>query len=267
MGTGSSSARPSTRTSASCSIGRSARTRVCSSRSRKATSRSRLQISCASKRARYSMRISPAAPKRTWRNISRRRRPGRRRTLPADARRLRLCERIRRRAQVSRDAPVSGRADLDESDPVLRGRARARLASFVLRARYASTRGHHRRCHGARHRGAVLHASACRSRRASHQDRAAWCRRLCAELRRPCAWARLAFRLDQSLEGESDARREASGGRANSSKLLGRAPMCWCRTSGRAPRRASGCPTTHSRQTSAAHRVRHLRLWRYGSVS
>ena len=54
--------------------------------------------------------------------------------LPADARRVRLRLRIRRRAQVPRDAPVPGGADLDEPDPVVRRRARARLAAIVLRS-------------------------------------------------------------------------------------------------------------------------------------
>ena len=47
-------------------------------------------------------------------------------------RRLRLCRRVRRGAQVPRDAPVPGGADLDEPDPVVCGRARARLATIVL---------------------------------------------------------------------------------------------------------------------------------------
>ena len=42
-------------------------------------------------------------------------------------RRLRLCGRVRRRAQVPRDAALSGRTDLDESDPLVHRRARARL--------------------------------------------------------------------------------------------------------------------------------------------
>src|SRR5204862_4400226 len=52
--------------------------------------------------------------------------------LLADVRRLRFCERIRRRAQVSRDAPISSCADLDQSDSVVRRRARARPAEIVL---------------------------------------------------------------------------------------------------------------------------------------
>ena len=46
--------------------------------------------------------------------------------LPADVRRLRVRGGVRRRAQVSRDAAVSGRADLDEPDPLVHRRARAR---------------------------------------------------------------------------------------------------------------------------------------------
>ena len=55
--------------------------------------------------------------------------------LPAVPRRLRLRLRVRRRAQVPRDAALPGGADLDQPDPVLRGRARARPAEVVLMAR------------------------------------------------------------------------------------------------------------------------------------
>ena len=48
--------------------------------------------------------------------------------LPAVPRRLRLRGRVRRRAQVPRDAALPGGADLDQPDPVVRRRARARLA-------------------------------------------------------------------------------------------------------------------------------------------
>ena len=52
--------------------------------------------------------------------------------LPADARRLRLCLRIRHRAQVPRDPAVPGGADLDQHDLQLRRRACAGLAALVL---------------------------------------------------------------------------------------------------------------------------------------
>ena len=48
-------------------------------------------------------------------------------------RRLRLRRGLRHRAQVPRDAALSGGADLDEPDPRLRRRARARLAAIVLK--------------------------------------------------------------------------------------------------------------------------------------
>ena len=48
-------------------------------------------------------------------------------------RRLRLRRGIRRRAQIPRDAALPGRADLDQPDPVLPGRARARPAAVVLK--------------------------------------------------------------------------------------------------------------------------------------
>ncbi len=52
--------------------------------------------------------------------------------LPAVPWRFRLRRRVRRRAQVPRDAPLPGRADLDQPDPVVRRRARARLAPSLL---------------------------------------------------------------------------------------------------------------------------------------
>ena len=55
--------------------------------------------------------------------------------LPADPRRLRLRRRVRRGAQVPRDAAVPRGADLDQPDPVLRRRARARPAALVLARR------------------------------------------------------------------------------------------------------------------------------------
>src|SRR4051812_18508752 len=55
--------------------------------------------------------------------------------LPADAWRLRLRARIRRGAQVPRDAPVPGGADLDQPDLLLRRRAPARAAQEFLMTR------------------------------------------------------------------------------------------------------------------------------------
>src|SRR3990167_7354626 len=52
--------------------------------------------------------------------------------LPAVPRRLRFCLRIRRGAQVPRNAPVPGGADLDQPDLFLRGRAHPRTAEVVL---------------------------------------------------------------------------------------------------------------------------------------
>src|ERR1700693_1785004 len=57
---------------------------------------------------------------------------GGRRGLRADPWRLRLCRGIRHRAQVSRDPALPGGADLDQPDPVLSGRARARAAALLL---------------------------------------------------------------------------------------------------------------------------------------
>ena len=60
--------------------------------------------------------------------------------LPADPRRFRLCRRVRRRAQVPRDAALPGGADLDQPDPVLRRRACPRHAAVVLEAKAMSRR-------------------------------------------------------------------------------------------------------------------------------
>ncbi len=59
--------------------------------------------------------------------------PRSRRPMPASRPSgLRLCRGIRRRAQVPRDPALPGRADLDEPDPVLHRRARARHAALLL---------------------------------------------------------------------------------------------------------------------------------------
>ena len=52
--------------------------------------------------------------------------------LPADPWRLRLRRRVRRRAQVPRDAVVPGRPDLHEPDPQLHRRTRAGTSALVL---------------------------------------------------------------------------------------------------------------------------------------
>ena len=72
-----------------------------------------------------------------------------------------------------------------------------------------TARRNHRRHARARHRGAFLHAPTGRPRRARHQGRAARQRRLRPCLRRARARHGIALRLDQSLEGEPDARRQA----------------------------------------------------------
>ena len=53
--------------------------------------------------------------------------------LRADPWRLWFCRGIRRRAQIPRDPALSGRADFDQSDPVLSGRACAGHAALLLR--------------------------------------------------------------------------------------------------------------------------------------
>ena len=66
-------------------------------------------------------------------DAGRRRRLGRRRGLHADPWRLRLRRGIRRRAQVPRDAALSGGADHHQPHPVLHRRARPRHAAVLLR--------------------------------------------------------------------------------------------------------------------------------------
>src|SRR5439155_3651590 len=57
---------------------------------------------------------------------------GSRQCCGADARRLRVCRGLRRGTKIPRDAAVPSRADLDEPDPRVCRRARARVAAIVL---------------------------------------------------------------------------------------------------------------------------------------
>src|SRR6185369_5200419 len=61
--------------------------------------------------------------------------------LRADPWRLRLCRGIRRRAQIPRNAALSSRADLDQSDPVVRRRACAWPAPLLLRTKMLPLEG------------------------------------------------------------------------------------------------------------------------------
>ena len=65
--------------------------------------------------------------------LGRRRLLGGGRHVRADPWQVRLCRGIRHRAQVPRDPPLPDRADLDQPDPVVSRRARARPAALVLR--------------------------------------------------------------------------------------------------------------------------------------
>ena len=184
--------------------------------------------------------------------------------LPAVPRRLRLRGRIRRRAQVPRDAAVPGRADLDQPDPAATWRstcsacrgvseildAAAFKASLVVTSR-------------ARDRGAVLHAPACRSRRARDQGRAAGHAATSrAATTSACSGLASHFRLDQPQQGKPDARRQASAKRRRSSarcvarRRAGAEP--------RAGRRGAARPVVRgaARRASAPDRLRHLRLRR-----
>jgi acyl-CoA dehydrogenase len=62
------------------------------------------------------------------------------RHVPADPRRLRLRRGVRHRAQVPRDAALPGGPDLDEPDPGLCRRARARPAALLLMSAFGLDR-------------------------------------------------------------------------------------------------------------------------------
>ena len=155
----------------------------------------------------------------------------------ADVRRLRVCRGLRHRAQVPRDAPVSGRADLDEPDPDVRRRTCAGSAALVLKCTALS--GRHRRLDRAGRRGAVRDAAARRSRRARDQDRAAGRRRLRARLRHHRQGAVELLRVAQPIEGVADARSQAArraggaGAAARSGRRLRAEPRARRRRSAR----------------------------------
>ena len=79
--------------------------------------------------------------------------------------------RIRRRAQVPRNAALSSCADLDQSDPVLRRRACARPAPLLLRTSDAAARRIDRRLRRTGGRSTVLQFAAGGCRRACRQGR------------------------------------------------------------------------------------------------
>ena len=172
-------------------------------------------------------------------------------------------ERKFRETRLYQVAPIS-----TNLDAVLHRRARARPAALVLEVGMRPLEGITV--------VAMEHAIAapfCTRQLADHGARVIkierpGSRRLRARLRRPCARACVAFRVDQSLEGESDARCEASRGRADIlAQLLRKRRRA--RAEPRAGRGgASGLVVRGTAgQTSATHRVRHLRLWRFGPLS
>jgi hypothetical protein len=130
--TGSSIASQLTPRSAWFSGGPSAATRGCNSPSPRPSSRWRPRTSCVIAPAHCSTRARRAARKPTWPSTSPRRLPGRRKRVHPVPWGLRIRRGIRRRAQIPRDAPLPGRADLHQPHPGLRRRARARLAALLL---------------------------------------------------------------------------------------------------------------------------------------
>ena len=82
--------------------------------------------------ARYEAGLDCGAAGQHGEAACRRRLLGGGRHVRADPRRLRLRRGVRHRAQVPRDAALPDRADLDQPDPVVSRRARARFAEVVL---------------------------------------------------------------------------------------------------------------------------------------
>ena len=111
--------------------------------------------------------------------------------------------------------------------------------------------------------GAVRHPPARRPRRPRHQDRASRLRRLRPRLRRPRPRPGLALRLDQPLQGEPDARRQAPRRRQGA----GTAGAGQGRRRGAEPGARRGRPARPRvrpavRDEARDHRLRHLRLRR-----
>ena len=123
----SSAAPPTTPRSASCSAGRSARTRAWRSRSRGRMPRlvaAELMVRKALRAVRGRARLRRGG--QHGQDAGGRRGLEGGGGLPADLRRLRLRARVRHRAQVARDAAVPDRADLHQHGAGLRRPARAR---------------------------------------------------------------------------------------------------------------------------------------------
>ena len=178
----------------------------------------------------------------------------------ADARRLRLRQRIRHRAQVPRDAAVPGGADLDQPDLRLRGRAHPRPAAGAFEM--TALGRHHRRHAGTRHRRALLHAPARRPGCARHQGRAPgsgdFARAYDERVKGMASHFVWSNRSKESLT--LDVKHAQT--RRRCWRSCWKAPTCWCRTWRPAPRRAGPVVRRAARQAPEADRLRHLRLRR-----
>jgi hypothetical protein len=135
---------------------------------------------------------------RWYENARRKGQLGSRERVPSVPRRIRVRVRIRRGAQVTRNAPLSGRAHLDQSDLLIHRRARARAAKELLNVRRASSaRGHHRHCHRAGRRWTVCDHKAGGRRGQGHQDRTSR-RRFRARVRFRGQWTVEPFRMAEA---------------------------------------------------------------------
>ena len=184
----------------------------------------------------------------------------------ADPRRLRLRRGIRHRAQVSRDQALYGGADLDQSDPLLHSRARARLAAVVLRSHAIvrspafwwsrSSRRSPRRCAPA---GSQMPGARVIKIERPEGDFARFYDQL--------AHGESSYFVWLNRGKESDVLDLAKPTTRRCSKQCSRAPTCSCRTSSPAQWPSSAFPVARlRRELSAAHLLLDFRLRRDGPI-